>query len=144
MEPGQLIPLVAGAATGIFVHPDWDVDSGDISHYYVRRVLGKPGDLVWEIWTQPYADAISHRGVISHFPIIGTLIRLIYCLFPIIIVLIPHEGWSKTAVKSIVAQAISIPLLCAILLLFSPDWFVPFAVGLACADTLHAVFDIIF
>lgn len=68
---------LAGCLTGLLVMPDQDVNNGNISDYYIRKV-SRPVQLVWRIFWTPYALAVPHRHAISHFPVLGTLLRIGY------------------------------------------------------------------
>ena len=68
----------SGALTGILVNCDRDVDSGNISNYFIRKYAGEIVEFVWRIVWYPYAKICKHRGFLSHSPILSTLIRLLY------------------------------------------------------------------
>lgn len=75
-------PIMAlGAAAGILVGPDLDVDNGNISVYYLRKVSPVLA-WAWRLWWWPYAKLMPHRGALSHAPVISTLIRLVCVLWP--------------------------------------------------------------
>lgn len=59
--------------------PDHDVDAGNFTDTIIRRVSPRAQWLWRKFWT-PYALAIPHRGKFSHFPVLGTLVRLGYIL----------------------------------------------------------------
>jgi uncharacterized metal-binding protein len=82
---GELSLILAGGFlfSGMMFGPDLDINSIQ----YKRWGLLKP------IWL-PYRKFLSHRSILSHGPIIGTCIRLLYLL-------------SITAVASIFAVAIA-------------------------------------
>lgn len=67
-----------GALSGIMIGPDWDVNNGNITYHYVRKYAGLPAEFVWRCFLWIYAHVMPHRGVMSHGPIISTLIRLLY------------------------------------------------------------------
>ena len=68
---------VAGCVTGIFISPDQDVDRGNISDYMIRKV-SRPAQFLWRLFWTPYAIALPHRHAISHFPLLGTTVRIGY------------------------------------------------------------------
>lgn len=77
----------SGCIFGLFLTPDLDqptitwVESQLLkSKYRLVRILGHLFIAYW----LPYAHRIPHRHLISHAPIIGTLVRLLY-IAPIII-----------------------------------------------------------
>lgn len=75
-----------GAAVGIFVSPDCDVDKGFVAYGYIRKRLGDWAEYVWDrIWFM-YRRSVKHGSELSHFPVISTLGRLSYLfLFCVII-----------------------------------------------------------
>ena len=76
----------AGAVVGIFVSPDCDVDKGFIAYHYIRRRLGDWAEWVWDrIWFM-YRRSVKHGSELSHFPVVGTLGRLVYLFFFVLVV----------------------------------------------------------
>lgn len=80
--------ISSGAFMGLFLSPDLDVDRGNISGKNIRTLTGRRskarrftgGLLAWSwhlIW-KPYALIFRHRSFFSHFPVISTVIRLVY------------------------------------------------------------------
>jgi uncharacterized metal-binding protein len=66
-----------GCLAGLLIEPDLDVDGITQSErLLLKNIL--PLGVVWYIVWYPYAWVISHRSRISHFPILGTLGRLLY------------------------------------------------------------------
>jgi uncharacterized metal-binding protein len=68
---------LAGCLAGLMVMPDMDVNNGNISDYYLRRV-SRPAQWLWRLFWTPYALLVPHRHIVSHFPIIGTILRIGY------------------------------------------------------------------
>ena len=67
-----------GALIGILLSPDADVNGGSIADYYIRRYSGVAVEVAWDsIWTV-YRKVCKHRGFISHFPVISTVLRIAY------------------------------------------------------------------
>lgn len=131
--------VAVGTALGILISPDLDVDDGNRSHYYMRKVL-----LGWwwgAIW-KPYALIFSHRGF-SHFPIISTIIRLIYFPFPVIMI-VTSIIKNQRVYRLVIAQIASIPVALLFLFLLEqyPTALLSVAVGLIFSDILHILFDI--
>lgn len=111
-----LLALAAGAGcyAGIWCHPDWDVNNGA------------------PLWRQPYAKLLHHRSRLSHWPIVGTLGRLLYLS---LLLLIP-AAISEIALRYL---GVTRPLLYL-------DWphvhiGIAATAGLVTADTLHWVGD---
>ena len=83
---GNGIPYAIGSLVGILVSPDLDVDAGNVSNTLIKQKVGLYADMGWRgLWYQ-YSASIKHGSPLSHFPIIGTLGRVIY-LFGFLIVL---------------------------------------------------------
>lgn len=74
---GDPYMYVAGCLVGLFVMPDMDVDNGNISDYLIRKV-SRPAQWLWRLFWTPYALLVPHRHFISHFPILGTFLRIGY------------------------------------------------------------------
>ena len=115
------VPLVScitflfGSLVGVLLSPDLDQDGLTNSETVVFRrfrILGHTFFLYWYI----YAVALKHRSPWSHFPILGTALRLAY-LSPL--------WW-------LLFVFIGLPV---------PDLAVPAVVGLAVADLLHFLRD---
>lgn len=76
---GNEYMYAAGVVTGLLVTPDLDIDKGNFSDTILRRV-SLPAQLFWRMAWTPYGKAIPHRSHLSHFPFLGTLLRLGYIL----------------------------------------------------------------
>ncbi len=74
-----------GCAAGILLTPDLDV-IGTRADRIVRDELGLFLAIIWGLLWYPYSRLIPHRHWISHSPIIGTMIRLIYMAIPLWII----------------------------------------------------------
>lgn len=70
---------IAGNLAGIFLTPDHDVDGGNFTDTLIRKV-SPMGQRFWRVFWTPYAKALPHRGKLSHFPVLSTLVRLGYIL----------------------------------------------------------------
>lgn len=68
---------IAGCVVGLLVTPDLDIDKGNISDSFLRKVF-PPIQWVWRTVWFPYAKLLPHRSPLSHFPILGTLLRIGY------------------------------------------------------------------
>lgn len=70
----------AGCLAGIFLTPDLDQEGWSHSeHILVKATFGI--GYLWLLLWYPYAKAIPHRSPLSHFPVLGTAIRLLYLGF---------------------------------------------------------------
>lgn len=111
--------MAAGAALGTLVHPDWD-------YAEIRGVVAELGP--FRHLVKPYGLAIPHRSILSHGPMIGTAGRLVYIFLPLwlLVQICKAMGYCPTNwISKLVATEFF--------------WWV--ALGLAIADTLHAVMD---
>ena len=75
--------VAAGCVSGIWFSPDLDLGER-------RKMRSK--NWPWVLFWRPYALAIKHRSFWSHFPIVGTLVRLLY-FFGIIGAVMYTLGW---------------------------------------------------
>ncbi len=67
----------AGCIAGIFVTPDLDQEG--ISHSENTLIKATFGvGFLWLMLWYPYAKLIPHRSPLSHFPVLGTALRLLY------------------------------------------------------------------
>jgi uncharacterized metal-binding protein len=113
-DPLSIFLAAVGCWIQIIMSPDLDVDDGYIGDYYLRKVgLEWWYDLFW----YPYRIGFKHRSKWSHFPIISTLLRLIYLVSPIIISTIfsdQDSGNTPLSLKifalSIISQILAFPI----------------------------------
>lgn len=107
----EFAALPIGALAGLLLSPDLDVERGSISNHHARRI-GCVFGALWRWYWWPYAKIAKHRGL-SHAPVLGTLIRLVYI------------GWWIPLVWRPMPWA----------------WVGAFAVGLAIVDLIHIGMD---
>jgi uncharacterized metal-binding protein len=69
-----------GCLAGIPLTPDLDQEGISTSEYWIIKWTCGLGFLWTMLWF-PYALACPHRSFVSHFPIVSTLIRLLYLGF---------------------------------------------------------------
>ncbi len=75
----QAVALSIGTMTGLLLTPDLDVRIGSRSFWLVRQSFGSFIGFAWQWFWQPYARLIPrHRHPLSHLPILGTFLRLVY------------------------------------------------------------------
>jgi len=101
-DPIEGVGAALGCLSGILLTPDLDQVAISISEWGMVKKLGPLGFL-WMAWWYFYARAIPHRSPLSHWPILGTALRLVYCAIPLIIIWIilgrpalptmPAWGW---------------------------------------------------
>jgi uncharacterized metal-binding protein len=121
MAGGNPFNYLAGCLIGIMVMPDMDVDRGNISDAYIRKVF-PPAQWLWRILWTPYSVTVPHRHFISHFPIVGTLLRIGY-IFLIVNILIWIIGLFSDTVSFV----------------WFWDW--SFVLGLCHVDAIHFLAD---
>ena len=73
--------LAGGTLLGTVLTPDLDVNAGSISEDEVREI-SPFGENLWWIYWYPYRMILPHRSPFSHWPIIGTIGRLVYISLP--------------------------------------------------------------
>lgn len=120
-----LFPL--GALTGMWLTPDLDQETTNriegkmLRHrFFPVKVLG----YVYVFYWLPYAKWLPHRSPISHWPVLGTAVRLIY-LSPVLIALALLFGIDFQHILLYNTREISL-----------------FLLGLVTSDTLHFVLDL--
>lgn len=118
--PETTLLYAGGVLLGIFMTPD--LDQSEIHavtpQEMVGRYLGSYTEYIWRFIWYPYGMLIKHRSWISHFPIIGTILRLAYLY-----------GWYL-----LICWMFRIPAV----------WYqppIPLVAGLCAADTLHFTLD---
>lgn len=80
-----LLWTAAGAFAGLILTPDLDSDGLIIADYFVNtiprfgQILGK----IWHVYSWLYGRLFAHRSFWSHAPIVGTVIRVAYFLWPL-------------------------------------------------------------
>lgn len=152
LDPIQAPIVSLGAFFSVLVSNDMDVDEGNISYLYMRNI-GKIFESIWSVFWRSYAISMKHRGI-SHWPIIGTIHRLIFIVFPFIILLLPvsdqDSGFSEVFYYSCLSTIIASPLTLILWYVFHNIdlnlflyYFLPFVAGLVLGDLLHIIFDYI-
>ncbi len=93
------LAFTAGCMAGLVISPDLDVRHRDThAETIMRRSLGCLGGGIWNLLWLPYAYLIPHhRHPLSHWPILGTAVRLLYLFaLPLIVywLVAPRLGWT--------------------------------------------------
>lgn len=93
---GETPVLAAAAATGCaagaLLTPDLDI-KGTRADRIVRTEAGILPAIIWGLFWNPYSTLIPHRSWLSHGPLIGTALRLIYMAVPLYILgIMPRPG----------------------------------------------------
>lgn len=121
-DPNIGAACALGCLSGIFLTPDLDQETRSMSEsILIHRTFGI--GYLWLLLWFPYAKLIKHRSPLSHFPLLGTAIRLLYLALWLCIP--AYFGYRLSAPS---------PEIWALL-----GWSV---VGLALSDVGHYIFDL--
>lgn len=120
----ELPALIGGTLAGLLLTPDLDVNRGSISNHHARRLGGCFFGLAWSLIWKPYSLLIPHRSPLSHFPLIGTALRLGYLAALV---------WLVLAGLALVGVVARVPEL--------PYWWHWAFLGLALSDLFHYILD---
>lgn len=81
-----------GCAAGVFLTPDLDI-KGTRADRIIRTQAGLIPTIAWGLLWNPYSALIPHRSWLSHGPLIGTALRLLYIAVPMgILGIVPRSG----------------------------------------------------
>lgn len=121
--PVEGVAIAAGVTATVAVHPDLDIVDATW-----RSKRTTPLVLWWLFWL-PYARSMRHRSPLSHWPIVSTIVRVIY-LLAIPISILAVAAWSGADLEW----------------LYSPigeyGWvFRVVLLGMCMSDTLHWMLD---
>lgn len=83
--PVEGIGAALGSLSGILLTPDLDQEGFSAAEHWLVRKTWIFG-FVWLALWYPYAKAIPHRSPLSHWPILGTVLRLAYCIILFMII----------------------------------------------------------
>lgn len=120
----------AGTAVNLIMAPDLDQVGLTIN----ETILPRPLRFVWACIWYPYAYLIPHRSPLSHAPLLGTAIRVLYLSSVISLALFFIDGAFETALgESLIMWLSSV----------DPDLLVAALVGLTIADSAHWLTDVI-
>lgn len=78
-RPDLAAAAVLAGLWAVVVQPD--LDHLDHSGYYGLYIWDKTAprlSFLWRMYWYPYARMFSHRSFFTHFPVVGTMIRLVY------------------------------------------------------------------
>lgn len=131
---GEGAAFAVGCLAGLLVNPDLDLRRFTHAEQVVRDSTGPLGRFfagLWYAFWWPYARLIpSHRHPLSHFPLLGTLLRLLY----LGLVLSGFYLLARLVINTLPPLAALAPAL----LQPAAAWA---AAGLALVDALHALMD---
>lgn len=149
-DPISVVCASIGSVIQIIISPDLDVDDGYIGDYYLRKI-----GLEWfyDLFFHSYRIGFKHRSFWSHFPVISTLLRILYLLFPFVIANLFSDQDNgnrplsfKIFTLSIISQILSIPfwIIIGILYYYQVDWIYLLSIlyGIMIGDILHYLYDI--
>jgi uncharacterized metal-binding protein len=145
--PWEIFWVIPGILLGIFITPDLDHDATIVSHRYVNGLFGGVAFYWWYYLWHSYSISFKHRSTLSHAPIIGTVIRLTFLLFPPIIVLFRNQQtrFAQSLKYLVISTVMIIPILGVIFVLAGQtgDFYIVLFVvmGLMLADFLHFIAD---
>jgi hypothetical protein len=110
-QPGLYI-MATGSLSGLLFSPDWDYNLDLPEKIVFGRVLRRFRHIpLYYQYLCLYALIFPHRSFFSHFPIISTLIRVTWAIFPLV------------------------------LLWYLPVHTILWLIGLILADTVHYLLD---
>jgi len=90
--PALAAAAATGCAAGVLLTPDLDI-KGTRADRIVRTEAGILPAIIWGLFWNPYSTLIPHRSWLSHGPLIGTALRLIYMAVPLYILgIMPRPG----------------------------------------------------
>lgn len=138
----QIFIVFVGTLLGLIIGPDLDVDEGWRGDYLLRALhIEWVYDLFWEA----YRHAIKHRSPLSHFPVLGTLIRILYLFIPLQVLVIKDQPTPhlKLFLHAFPAQLVSIVFwfLAWYFWFYIPYVAPPLITGIIISDTLHWIYD---
>lgn len=81
----ELMLCAAGALAGTIITPDLDVDKAFIGDKIIEKKVGSLAKRFWLWFWKPYKTSMKHGRYLSHFPVISTLVRLLYIHFRLIL-----------------------------------------------------------
>lgn len=76
-NPLVAIGVGAGCVFGIVMSPDLDINHSTYGENLLPGCVGS----VWKSWWWLYGFVLPHRHWLSHAPIIGTLVRIVYAFW---------------------------------------------------------------
>lgn len=121
-----------GCLAGILISPDLDLEDLTLSKSIMYRSNGLVG-VIWAALWWPYSQLVKHRSILSHGPIIGTLLRLAYLVGTTLLVWTLLAGlfnWPQPNVHTMI-------------------WWIEYpgrwcVIGLALSDAAHWAMDNLF
>jgi uncharacterized metal-binding protein len=134
VSAGGTLAFTLGCLAGLVITPDLDIQRFTYAQQVVRRSGGRLGRLLAGLWYAlwwPYAHLIPyHRHPLSHLPVLGTLLRVLY-----LALILAGMYWAA-------GLLVALPPLSILWAVMSPQagWWLG---GLMAMDALHAFLDIL-
>lgn len=125
LGPDASLAVSAGCLAGVLLTPDLDVNNGSISNHHARRTFGAVVGAAWEVIWKPYSWIIPHRSPLSHMPVLGTALRLMYLSLAVYLLL----RLVGIAAPDVVPTTV-------------PGWLLFVFAGLCLSDTVHWILDL--
>ena len=95
------LALTGGVLAGLAITPDLDLERGCISNAVIRRLVGRTVERLWGLFWRPYGLLLRHRSRLSHLPVVGTTVRLVYlCALPALICWLAGNALGWTLIPS--------------------------------------------
>lgn len=145
LQPSQWVNILAIGAScsllGQFISPDWDVDNGYIGHTHAKK-FGYIFYTFYRKLIRPYQLCFKHRSFFSHFPVISSVIRIVYLAFPPVILLFMDDDWKYYIAPALLRSSImSIPIALFLYNFVPEDMLILMSIGIIISDTMHWIFD---
>jgi uncharacterized metal-binding protein len=104
------IGLALGGLGGLLITPDIDHFKRTHEEYRIYWHLGPLAGKLWQAYWSPYSIFIPHRHWLSHFPVVGTALRILYLGIPLWIAVyvldVSIPDWRQAYVSAFVAWAV--------------------------------------
>ncbi len=121
--------FTGGCMAGLLINPDLDIRRFTHAEEVVQKSFGRFMAGLWYALWWPYSRLVpSHRHPLSHFPLVGTFGRAFYL------------GLVFVLLRSLLGLLVPLPPLS---LPLSSGWLWWTLGGLAAADSLHTLLDVI-
>ena len=131
-SPPAAVACGLGVLAGVLLSPDLDMNQKTRSEYIVSRYMGNVIGWFWYLFWLPYAKMIPHRNALSHWPLVGTLVRLLYILT------LSSPLWCLAS--WLVSGQLAVLPLSRIAGIEGLTWVI---LGLMAADALHWLMDVL-
>jgi uncharacterized metal-binding protein len=117
-----------GVLATLAVNPDLDLLESSFKSKVRKKFLLLPW---WILWI-PYSTAIPHRSPLSHAPLLGTFLRVVYLVFAFSLVLAVLVIANLVTPETIFESS------------SFPRWFfLWFIAGMTVSDTVHWLLDVV-